>query len=89
MALAAQYILPWASRIGPPKFRRFVVNIFPWKDLHKGRDILDTLYDTALDIYHAKKKALEEGDEAVSTQIAHGKDIISILSAFNFWAVLE
>ncbi|KAF9058388.1 cytochrome P450 [Rhodocollybia butyracea] len=83
MALAAQYILPWASRIGSPGFRRFIVNIVPWKDLHIGRDILDTMYNTAIHVYNIKKKALDEGDDAVSAQIAHGKDIISILMKDN------
>jgi hypothetical protein len=31
-------------------------------------------------IYNIKKAALEAGDEAVSAQIAQGKDIISVLS---------
>jgi len=83
MALAARYILPWAVNIGSPKFRRFIVDIFPWKNLHDGRDILDTLYATAVHIYHLKKAALEAGDEAVSSQIAQGKDIISILMKDN------
>ncbi|KAJ7674202.1 cytochrome P450 [Mycena rosella] len=83
MALALQYILPWAVRIGSPRFRRFIVNIFPWRDLHAGRDILDTMYDTAIHIYQTKKKALEAGDEAISAQIAQGKDIISILMKDN------
>ncbi|KAJ6577198.1 cytochrome P450 [Mycena capillaripes] len=83
MALAAKYILPWAVNIGSPKFRRFVVNTIPWKNLHDGRDILDTLYATAVEIYHLKKAALEAGDEAVSTQVAQGKDLISILMKDN------
>jgi hypothetical protein len=80
MALAARYILPWAVTIGSPKFRRFIVDIVPWKNLHDARDILDTLYSTAVQIYNSKKAALEAGDEAVSSQVAKGKDIISILS---------
>ncbi|KAJ7364065.1 cytochrome P450 [Mycena albidolilacea] len=80
---AAKYILPWAMTIGSPKFRRFIVGIVPWKNLHDARDILDTLYSTAVDIYNSKKAALEAGDEAVSAQIAKGKDIISILMKDN------
>ncbi|KAJ6544810.1 cytochrome P450 [Mycena vulgaris] len=83
MALAAHYILPWASKIGSARFRRFIVNIFPWQNLHDGRDLLDTMYETAVHIYQAKKKALEEGEEAVSAQIAQGKDIISVLMKDN------
>ncbi|KAJ7475738.1 cytochrome P450 [Mycena latifolia] len=83
MALAAQYIIPWAATIGSPRFRRFIVDIVPWKDLHTARDILDAMYETAVRIYHVKKDALEKGDEAVSAQIANGKDIISILMKDN------
>ncbi|KAJ6577196.1 cytochrome P450 [Mycena capillaripes] len=83
MALAAKYILPWAVNIGSPKFRRFVIDTIPWKNLHDVRDILDTLYATAVEIYHLKKAALEAGDEAVSTQVAQGKDLISILMKDN------
>jgi hypothetical protein len=80
MAIAVRYILPWAVTIGSPKFRRFIVGIVPWKNLRDLRDMLDTLYSTAVHIYNSKKAALEAGDEAVSSQIAKGKDIISILS---------
>ncbi|KAF8206528.1 cytochrome P450 [Mycena galopus ATCC 62051] len=83
MALATMYILPWAVNIGSPRFRRFIVNIVPWKNLHEGRDILDTLYATAVHIYNLKKAVLEAGDEAVSSQITKGKDIISILMKDN------
>ncbi|KAJ7475712.1 cytochrome P450 [Mycena latifolia] len=83
MALAAQYILPWAVTIGSPRFRRFIVDIVPWKDLHTARDIFDTMYETALNIYNIKKDALEKGDDVVSAQIANGKDIISILMKDN------
>jgi hypothetical protein len=80
MYLASRYILPKVARIGPPKFRRFIVDIIPWKTLHEGRDIVDTMYGTAVHIYNIKKAALDAGDEAVSAQIARGKDIISVLS---------
>ncbi|KAJ6577162.1 cytochrome P450 [Mycena capillaripes] len=83
LALPANYILPWAVNIGSPKFRRWIIDITPWKNLHDGRDILDTLYATAVRIYNLKKAALEAGDEAVSAQIAQGKDIISILMKDN------
>ncbi|KAJ7209382.1 cytochrome P450 [Mycena haematopus] len=83
MALPSRYVLPWAVKIGGPKFRRAIVNITPWKDLHTARDIIDDLHRSAVNIYTAKKKALEAGDEAVAAQIAQGKDIISILMKEN------
>ena len=42
---------------------------------------MDVLHNTTVEIFEAKKKALEEGDEAVTQQIGQGKDFMSILSA--------
>jgi len=83
MALAATYILPWAVTIGSPKFRRFIVDVVPWKNLQDCVAIVDILYSTAVNIYNTKKAALEAGDEVVCSQIAKGKDIISILMKDN------
>jgi hypothetical protein len=78
MALGMKYILPWVTKLGTPNFRRLIVNIFPWQTLHEGRDIADTLYATAVRIYHLKKTALV--DEGGSSPIAdQGKDLASIL----------
>ena len=55
------------------------MDLLPWKNLHDIRDIVDILHNTSVEIFEAKKKALEEGDEAVTQQIGRGKDIISIL----------
>ena len=59
------------------------MDILPWKNLHAVRDIVDVLHNTSVEIYEGKKKALEEGDEAVTQQIGQGNDIISILSAYH------
>lgn len=58
-----------------------MINILPWKALHKLRDITDIMHNTSVEIIEGKKKALEQGDEAVSRQVGQGKDIISILSS--------
>lgn len=65
------------------------MNLLPWKNLHELRDIVDVFYNTSVDIFEAKKKALKEGDEAVSRQIGQGKDIISILMRANMSASEE
>lgn len=59
------------------------MDILPWKNLHAIRDIADVFHNTSVEIFEAKKKALEEGDEAVTQQIGQGKDIMSVLSAYN------
>ena len=59
------------------------MDLLPWKSLHEIRDIVDVLHNTMVEVFEAKKKALEEGDEAVTQQIGQGKDFMSILSAYS------
>ena len=42
------------------------------------------MWSLSEEIYESKKQALEAGDEVVTKQIGHGKDIMSILSAFFY-----
>ena len=81
--ISATYLLPICVKIGTPKFRRFILDILPWKTLHKLRDMVDVLHNTSVEIFEAKKKALDKGDEAFTQHIAKGKDIMSILSAYR------
>ena len=74
------YLTPLLVKIGSPKFRRFIIDLIPWKTLHQIRDISDIIHNTAVEIINSKKRALEDGDEAVERQIGQGKDILSILS---------
>lgn len=76
------------EKIGTPAFRRFMVDICPWKALHEARDIVDIMHETSLEIYAEKKKALADGDEALSAKVGQGKDIMSILSKLGFSAKL-
>ncbi|KAJ3774512.1 cytochrome P450 [Lentinula raphanica] len=82
-------ILPHVSRIGTASFRRFIVNILPWENLHHLRDMIDYMHLIAEDIYRNKKRAFEIGDEAVARQIGRGKDLISILMKENMKASKE
>jgi hypothetical protein len=47
--------------------------------MHELRDIVDVMHNTSVEILESKKRALEEGDQAVAKQIGGGKDIMSIL----------
>ncbi|KAF5361363.1 hypothetical protein D9757_011368 [Collybiopsis confluens] len=82
-------IFPRVARIGTPKFRRFIVNLLPWKDLHHMRDMVDYMHEVASEIYEEKKKVFEGGDEAITQQTGRGKDLISILMKENMKAVDE
>jgi hypothetical protein len=83
MAFFRTYFLATSLKIGTPKFRRFVMNLLPWKNLHEMRDIVDVLTNTSVEIFEEKKKALEKGDTTVTQQIEEGNDIMSILSAYH------
>ena len=72
-------LLPPLSKIGTPKFRRSVVELIPWKAVQDFIEIVDTMYNTSVEIFESKKKALTGGDGALERQIAQGKDIMSIL----------
>ncbi|KAJ3767042.1 cytochrome P450 [Lentinula raphanica] len=79
-------VLPYISWIGTPSFRRLIVNLLPWRDLHHLRDMVDYMYHVAQTIYEGKKRALEMGDEAVVLQVGGGKDVVSVLMKENMRA---
>jgi len=89
MVFVRNFLLKILVKIGPPKFRRFMVDIMPFKNVRKLRDIVDTLDRTAIEILEAKKRALREGDEAVGQQIGQGRDIMSVLLRANMKASEE
>jgi hypothetical protein len=76
---ARTYLLPTLVKPGPPRFRRFMVDLMPFENVRKLRDIVDIMHNKSVEILEAKKRALIEGDEAVARQIGKGRDIISIL----------
>ncbi|KAJ7234370.1 cytochrome P450 [Mycena haematopus] len=84
LSLAFRLILPWASKIGTPRFQRTVVDWVPWKALHDFRDTLDIMDHTTRQIFEAKKNALSSTGEWSATD--GGKDIISILMQVNVQA---
>lgn len=84
MLFSRQYILPWVANIGTPRFRRWVVDTVPWKNLHEVRDILDILHGHVNRIYAEKRTAFANGDERFfAEQPGHGKDVISTLMKAN------
>jgi hypothetical protein len=79
----AQDYLPLLAKLGPPRFRRFLVDLLPSKRIRRLRDISDVMHETSINILESKNRALHEGDEAVVKQVGSGRDIISILSMWN------
>ena len=62
--------------------QRKILDILPHRGLHKAAGLVDIMHRVSLEIYRQKKRAFEEGDEAVMKQIGEGKDIMSLLSMF-------
>lgn len=83
------YLLPTLVKIGPPRFRRFLVGLLPFENVQRLRGIVDVMSNMSIEILEAKKRALKEGDEAIARQIGKGKDIISILMKANMEASEE
>ncbi|KAF9230507.1 cytochrome P450 [Melanogaster broomeanus] len=81
--------LPYVVKIGSPKFRRYLAEIVPWKDLHELLRVVDLMDKTSIAIFEAKKKALLMGDVAVLEQVGRGKDIMSVLLKANMAASEE
>ncbi|KAF9238638.1 cytochrome P450 [Melanogaster broomeanus] len=82
-------LLPYAIKIGSPKFRRYIAEIIPLKDVRDLLRMVDTMDKTCMDVFEAKKKALLMGDGAVLQQVGRGKDIMSILLKANMAASEE
>ncbi|KAF8761758.1 cytochrome p450 [Rhizoctonia solani] len=69
--------LPTLTRLGPPGFRRFIldhVSFGPAQQLKKAADVMDKM---ANEIYVKKKESLANG--TLDSEIAAGNDIISML----------
>lgn len=56
------------------------MDLMPWKNPRRLRDIIDVMDRTSVHIFEEKKLTLAEGDEAMSKKVGQGKDVISILS---------
>ncbi|KAJ7157698.1 cytochrome P450, partial [Mycena crocata] len=78
--------VPFVVKIGTPAFRRWVLDMLPSKSLHRLRDMVDLMNDTAKEILAGKKAALESGDFESQERMETGTDIISILLRGNLTA---
>ncbi|KAI0370369.1 cytochrome P450 [Pilatotrama ljubarskyi] len=76
-------MLPYLPTIRFAGIGRAMLRLFPHDGVRELVKFSDISWARATAIYTAKKRALEEGDEAVSRQIGGGKDIMSILLKAN------
>ena len=73
--------------IGSPSFRRFLLDLIPYRKLQEFKHVVDTMAHKSSEIFRAKKQASisdDHGTGAVAQQLSDGKDIMSLLSAFDF-----
>ncbi|TDL16040.1 cytochrome P450 [Rickenella mellea] len=75
--------IPLLVKIGPPAFRRFLVQLVPSRRIQRLKKITDTIEQTSQRILETKKRAIEQGDEAILKQVGEGKDIISVFLRAN------
>jgi hypothetical protein len=52
----------------------------PVKVVKDLKALVDIFHNTSVEIFEAKKHALQQGNEELAAQIGQGKDLISILS---------
>ena len=72
-------MLPMLKKLGPPRFRRWLLDMVPMQQVQRVKEIVDILDQNTREIFFGKRAALEAGDAAVKEQVANGNDIMSIL----------
>ncbi|KAH9941567.1 cytochrome P450 [Epithele typhae] len=78
--VAVRQLSPILTRLGPAWFRRLLVKCVPVGQVQQLRNVVDTLYQTSVDIIAQKRALLESG------KISVGKDIMSVLLKANMAA---
>ncbi|RDX45100.1 cytochrome P450 [Lentinus brumalis] len=79
-------LVPYLPDIGSDATRRKVMGMIPQSGLQELSRIVGILHRRSVEIYEDRKRALAQGDEAVTRQIGEGKDIMSILMRANLSA---
>ncbi|KAB5590117.1 Cytochrome P450 family protein [Ceratobasidium theobromae] len=74
--------LPSLMKLGPARFRRFVINLLPLTGPARAfKQVVEVMDGTAVEIYQRKKRALEDG--TLDAEITAGNDIMSSLLRQN------
>ena len=77
--LHAMAILPFVKYLGPARFRRRLLDLWPDKRVQRLKRLVDMVYARTSEILEAKRVAILKGDEALIGQIGEGRDVMSIL----------
>ncbi|OJT02020.1 Docosahexaenoic acid omega-hydroxylase CYP4F3 [Trametes pubescens] len=88
--MVVRQFMPYLVRIGPAALRRKIVEMAPKNGpSHHMMCISDALSERSHRIVNEKKRALQQGDEALKQQVGEGKDIMSVLLRENMKASAE
>lgn len=69
--------IPWLVKLGPPRFRRFLLGLIPSRRVKRLVHVVDVLDEAPKRIIREKKRVIAEGREGATT--GGGKDLLSIL----------
>lgn len=72
--------LPSIIKWVPTQIRGPLAKILPIAAARKMKAHPDAVARKSQEVFEAKKLSMQQGDEGVTAQIGHGKDIMSILS---------
>jgi len=70
-------------RLIPAAVGRWLAANIPSPTINTLYKLSTIMHKTAVEVFETKKRALAEGDAAVSDQVAGGKDLLSILCMSN------
>ncbi|KAI0359964.1 cytochrome P450 [Trametes cingulata] len=84
-----RFFLPFVHYLGPPRFRRWLLELVPHKGVQRLKGIVDIMHSRSVELYREKKAAALRGDESLSDRVAGGKDVMSVLLKANLQASEE
>lgn len=79
-------IFPVAAKFDCPRLKRFVVDHIPWRRVQRIARLIDIMHNTSIEIIKAKRDALNSNDPAVVAEMMEKKDIITILSTYDYYS---
>ncbi|PIL30684.1 cytochrome P450 [Ganoderma sinense ZZ0214-1] len=75
----ARVFVPLVVKLGPARFRRFLLDCLPIKSIQRMKTVSDMMHQRSLEIYTEKKAAIERGDQETLIAVDESKDMLSIL----------
>jgi hypothetical protein len=55
------------------------VDLIPWKDVRKMKEMAEVMYRVSKQVYEARKAVLAQGGEISAKQVSDGTDLMTVL----------